>query len=401
MFSQKMKNKNFIFYPILLLITVQFFACKNRPEQNIQTDTIEIDTIVSKVEIPIDTFRNNIGNLLAGIDNQEFRSSFDSVGLQFWQQYKSDTDTIFSKLTKERFSRIENWQQTEIAPKIDNNLPLFYPFSGPDFINAYYLFPNSNDYTMIGLEKLGILPNFNEIDSKTICNYLKYINYCNRDIYNWSFYRTRSMQADFNNENDGVLPILYLFIKRLGFQISEFGYFKINENDGTFEKIDKPSNSQQTTECVRFKIFRDGDTICKTLTYFSADISNGGFVKNQALLTYLNTLTNYNTFLKSASYLLAYDYFSVTRDLIINKSNAILQDDSGIPFKKLKNDWKYHLYGTYKRPVGVFKDQHLYQNDLVEMYKSDSVKTLDFSMGYHFKNNEQSWILYLKKNPLK
>ena len=393
-----MKNKYFIFYPILLIIAMQFFACRNRSEQKTDIPTDNITDTVFKVEIPLDSFQNHIGNMLAGIDNQEFINCFDSVGLKFWQQYKIDTDTIFRKLTKERFSRIGNWQQTEISPKIDDSLPLFYPFSGPDFINAYYLFPNSNDYTMIGLEKLGVLPDFNEIDSKTLCDYLKYINYCNRDIYSWSFYRTRSMQADFNNENDGVLPILYLFIKRLGFQISEFGYFKINEDGETFEKIDKPSNSQTTTECVRFKIFKEGDTICKTLTYFSADISNDGFVKNINLLQYLKNMSECNTFIKSASYLLAYDYFSKIREQIINKSNSILQDDSGIPFKKLQKDWKYYLYGTYKRPVGVFKDKNLYQTDLVEIYKNDSVKTLDFSMGYHHQNNAQSWILYVKTN---
>ena len=48
---------------------------------------------------------------------------------------------------------------------------------------------------------------------------------------------------------------------------------------------------------------------------------------------YLNNLKNFNTYLKGASYLLHSGNFSKIRNVILNGSNTIVQDDSGIALR--------------------------------------------------------------------
>ena len=63
----------------------------------------------------------------------------------------------------------------------------------------------------------------------------------------------------------------------------------------------------------------------------------------------------------------------------------ILQDDSGIAYKFYdKAKWDITLYGTYEKPIPLFKD--FYEADLFDAYKK-SAKPVDFRYGYNRKSN--------------
>ncbi|NJO91653.1 MAG: hypothetical protein HC831_23835 [Chloroflexia bacterium] len=52
---------------------------------------------------------------------------------------------------------------------------------------------------------------------------------------------------------------------------------------------------------------------------------------------YITQIGEKNTFMKSASYILHSNDFQILSDLILKQSKTIIQDDTGIPFSKLKN----------------------------------------------------------------
>ncbi len=61
--------------------------------------------------------------------------------------------------------------------------------------------------------------------------------------------------------------------------------------------------------------------------------------------------------------------FSVIREIMLSNSAAILQDDSGIPFKWFQPAlWKLALYGEYDHPYGSFRG--LAQADLRKAYQT-------------------------------
>jgi hypothetical protein len=88
---------------------------------------------------------------------------------------------------------------------------------------------------------------------------------------------------------------------------------------------------------------KKGDNKLKNVTYFYADISNDGFAKNPVFLQYLKTTRKCNAFIKSASYLSHYETFSNIRDLVLDKADAVLEDDTGIPYRYFLDDYNHYL----------------------------------------------------------
>ena len=383
----------------LLFILFLICACGSANEHK-QACGNANDTVLTvekfKIDFPKDSIQDRIAELLAGNDVTYFEKNF-SDSLKFWNDYKMSIDTPWTRITNERLSKMDNWSKSEISPKINDTCLLFYPFSGPDFLNAFHLFPNANDYVMVAMEKLGTIPNLEQLSEKDMKKYLNDVNHAIRDIYKRSYFITGNMEQDMaKHKIEGVLPLLYVFLQRTGHKIYEFGYYQLNNDATTFTKIDKPSNSLNTSECIKFIFLKEGENKLKTLTYFYADISDSGFDKNPTFLKYLKQLEPYNSFLKSASYLSHYATFSNIRNIVLANANSVLQDDTGIPFRYFVKDWTCHFYGEYSAPIEDFKNSgYLYQKDLDEKYKTEKVKSLDFSLGYHWRSGKQNWVLYV------
>ena len=101
--------------------------------------------------------------------------------------------------------------------------------------------------------------------------------------------------------------------------------------------------------------------------------------------------------MKSASYLLHYGTFSTIRNLIINNLKYLIQDDTGIPFKKFNpSNFDVKLFGKYTKPVKDFSNG--IQLDMSRAYKSDLYKGgLPFSLGYHWFTDNQNQQIIIKK----
>ncbi len=394
-------QKLFVQSVILLTLLLNFVlvcSCGNATKSKGDGKEVAKDTAVV-IDYPKDSVHDAIGKLLAGQEASYF-SDILKTDSMFWRVYKSEVDSSWDRITKERLLKMDNWAKTEISPKINDTLPLFYPFSGPDFLNAYHLFPNAENYVLIAMERLGTVPDLKSMNAVDLESYLNAVNYGLRDIYKRSYFITGNMEQDFRkNKVDGVLPLLYIFLERTGHTIYDFGYYQLQDDGATFTKIDKPTNSLKVVECVKFKILKNGDTKLKELTYFYADISDAGFAKNSVLLQYIKNMKVSNTFIKSASYLSHYETFTNIRNMVLEKSNAVLQDDTGVPFRYFTKNFDYFLYGAYEPPVADFKEgiKYLFQKDLDEKYKTENPKALDFSLGYHWRHGVQNWVLYTRK----
>jgi hypothetical protein len=153
---------------------------------------------------------------------------------------------------------------------------------------------------------------------------------------------------------------------------------------------------------VRFHFVKKGEKDIKRLTYFSCDISDDGFEEdNPELLIYLNNMRECNTFVKSASYLMHYRSFKNIRNVVLDKSLSIFQDDTGLPYKYVNNDdWNIRCFGSYVKPIKDFEKNYeiIYQYDLAKRYKEDTEK-LPFSLGYHWRDaSEQNQMLMIKQD---
>jgi len=330
-------------------------------------------------------YYNNVALFLAGMKPDTTEQFKTLINKPQWISYSKGFDSIWNRVEENSLTKIKNWADTEIADINKETKTLFYPFSGPDFLYATTFFPKAEKYILFGLEKTGSVPDVKKLNDKTLNNLFISINAALEDILKLSFFKTIKMSSELNNQNvDGVLPVIMLFMARTGNTVKDIKNATIGNNGkvavaDTFIVYKGPNRYGKGVE-VTFSPAGQ-DSVLKKLYYFSADITDAGLTQNPACKAYLQTLdTNVTTFLKSASYLLHNQLFVLVRNTVLSKSKALLQDDSGIAYRFFdKTKWTIWLYGAYEKPISVFS--YCYQNDLASAYMNYS-KPFNFKYGY-------------------
>src|SRR5690554_3722749 len=195
--------KSLVAIIILTTASAIIFSCNfsknNKPDKNDKPaksiDTLDIDTLSDKIDYPKDTSLDQIAALLAGDNANAFKNIFTDK-MTFWNNYKASIDTPWQKITETRLSKMDKWTKDEICTKINDTALVFYPFSGPDFLNAFHLFPNANDYILVAKEKLGNIPDLYSMTEEDLDSYLNAVNFGLRDIYQRSYFITLNMDQD-------------------------------------------------------------------------------------------------------------------------------------------------------------------------------------------------------------
>lgn len=389
-----------------ILLTFFINACVNQASQNVpavqftptQKDSIR-SVIVNIAEedfskIPSDRKYNDISRYIAGMKAWPGSPYSKLENDSLWAGFHRNFDATWKELTAKRLQPMATWAKTELAPEHKANLDIFYPLSGPDILHANTFFPNAKEYHLYALERNGALPDPNHMTQKEIENYLTAVYSSLGDIFTKSYFITRKMMTALTANNvNGTLPLICVFLVRTGHEIINIRYFHLN-NDGTESPLNKDSLGIHHNDLVEVYFKNNMNTSVQMVSYMKCDLSDDAYKKDTALETYFNKMPQSTTYIKSASYLLHYAFFSAFRNLILSKSKTILEDDTGIPYKYLPNDkWDVTLYGIYDTPVSDFSG--VFQTDLLKAYQDTLVKKtkkLPFSLGYHWGTNRQNLI---------
>jgi hypothetical protein len=370
-------------------------------DNNQQKDTAKADTISKKITTPtFDRKFNDYARFISGLPSNSGSTmgKYDSVkqvkdhAVQFGKRW--------DEMEKNRLSVMRKWAKEELHPKVDESLNTFYPFSGPDFLHAVQFYPNSKKYLFLANEMVGDVPAFEKMTQPQVLNYLNSIEKALGDIFRRSYFITSYMGSQIPAVK-GVVPIFMVFFARTGHEIMNVELITLDANGNTISRSQNPKGISG----VRFTFCPIGkyDDV-RTLEYFNTDISNvgtsgkGGLKARPEMVKHIEAFGKANTFVKAASYLLHYETFSTIKDLTQAKSVSLLQDDTGIPYRFLAKDFNYFLYGKYTIPVKNFSASGHYQKDLAKLYAdSTKVKSLPFSLGYHWQDQNQNYMLFVRK----
>ena len=311
-----------------------------------------------------ESVHNKIAHHLSGT---AFYYDNDSISISKskWDNYAKTISSNWELIEEKRLQPMRVWETDYFNNEIHDSLGLLYAFSGPDFLHAYTLFPNAKDYIFLANEKIGQMPDFDIMTETEQLNYLHNLDHFLRDIYKRSYFITNHMWTDIRGKKvEGVLPIFYVFLSRTDHEILNVEAIKL-EDDGSISVYPDTVEIPNTTfRGVRFSFRKNGETQEKTLSYFYCDISDSGFKKQPEMKAYLEHLEPMNGFIKSASYLMHYSSFSTIRNLLLEKTQSLFQDDTGIPFKYFdKTTHNFILFGKYVKPISDFSED-LTQEDL-------------------------------------
>jgi hypothetical protein len=357
-------------------------------------DSVAIEESPS-VKLEKDTVLDNAARFIAGLP-QTNNNSFTALQKdKYWVEYQASMDANWKKMHNTRLSKMAAWEKETFSRSIEDSLILFYPFSGPDFLHAFFLFPRAKEYIMAALEPVREVVPLDTISEKNRDRFLDSLGNSLRDIFNKSYFITNHMEKDLKQVK-GVLPPLYFFIERSGHELLTQKFFTLDE-DGKEKEVKGKQINWQKTPGVKL-IFRDRTTQeIKTLYYFSISISNAGIKDRPNFVKFVEQRAPFNTFVKSASYLMHKESFNEIKKIILTNSNNVFQDDTGMPYSYFKNklQWTGQFYGEYIKPVKDFSSE-LYQADLDSAFKAGGKRELPFSLGYHWSTKKQNYMLFSK-----
>lgn len=343
---------------------------------------------------------NDTARFLSGMKGRSagpFRALEDTAA---WKAYAAEFDANWNQLQTEQLQPVNVFQQRELASVHPEGQFVFYPFSGPDVLYMTRFFPEGKVLVMAGLEPVGSLRVTERYNAKSLDRELAGWKHSVSTIFERSFFVTSEMDSEFRGRvADGLLPMILLLLERSGYTIEHVQYGQLSQSGefGPEEQTDPPIRKHKAVQ-IRFR--RMNEVAGRTLYFFSTDLGPA-FEKNPAFARFLDSLGAPDTLVKSAQFLLHWKMCSALRGYILDKSNLVLQDDTGVPYSYFQNPaWQVRLYGEYSAPVKPFK--RLYQKDLAAAFQDPSrVRPLGFSLGYGAGRRPSSMMLAIRtQSPL-
>ena len=284
------------------------------------------------------------------------------------------------KKLSDRLDRAIAWQQTELAPLIQGNRNLIYFFGGPDAVHAVRLFPDAPVYLLAGLEPVGVVEPPENMKYAQLHAAIDGLSNSLRTFVAKSFFRTTEMGKDLQGHGiKGVLPELYLMLSRSGATIDATSFFEVDAKGGATEKA-AGQKWGPGVPGVKVK-FHFGEKAAQEMIYVRVNLINGELDKQPGFLVWARSFGPANSFLKAASFILHDNAFSRPRALLLEASAAVVEDDSGIPYRAFgKGEWDFTCFGKYLAPRDPFEKQ--YQKDLSKACAELPARPLPFIIGY-------------------
>lgn len=303
-----------------------------------------------------------------------------------WTAHAAVYEKAFAKLNRNKLSKLHAWQNSYL-PESKASIPVaYYMFSGPDFLYVDQFFPNASVYIMCGKESMGPPPDPLRITD--MAGALRNLENAMKSSLSTTYFITQDMKIALESQNlRGVLPILYVFLARSDKSIRDVTFGSLGS--GGFHTSAPGIGG---TPGVRIVFTDNGSRREQTLFYFTTDISDGGISSNSSFMNFCRQYGVGASFLKSSSYLMFEDGFSRVRDFILDHSNIIVQDDSGIPLRYFNRaKWNLRFFGSYVGPINLFK-QH-YQRELADLYEKSNPPPFGIGLGYQWDYRKSNLIV--------
>jgi hypothetical protein len=292
---------------------------------------------------------------------------------QRWQGHAAAMDKAWK--TKEYFQLdpIAKWMGSHAGEYYRSTATMYYMFGGPDFLYANAFFPAANTYILAGLEPVGRVPDLSRMNPDTLSANLNALRNSMSTLLITHYFVTEEMKSELGRDNlSGTVPILYVFIARLGGTVLDTTYL------------------HSPAEGVEISFGRNGRT--QTLYYFKTDLSGG----NSSFLQWCGKHGVGVSLVKAASYLMHGEGFSGVRNFLLDHSACIVQDDSGIPLRAFGKRWTLEFYGRFI-PHGE-KFGKYDQQALAEIYRRNPLPPeLGFAFGYWWQAERGLLILARRK----
>ncbi|MBP9886408.1 MAG: hypothetical protein KBF93_08925 [Leptospiraceae bacterium] len=324
---------------------------------------------------------------LGKLTRTSFYATFRQRITKHWEQY--------NKEIQDPFIEWKNKNVPEPKSKV-----VFYPFSGPDFPNAYTIYPKATTYIMIGLEAGGFEPDFESMNDNQISRGLYELNGSLDTISRLNYFMTNSMKQDVSKSVfRGTAPVFLAYFGFLKVKPYSIKNFRLNDNGEiiylTKEEIKTNPNYREGLISLDIDFIDPVDGTKKKLYFLSTNISNFGLKANPGTMKFLGKFGTFASTFKAASFLLHYDSFTDMKEFILKNSELMVMDDTGPPVKDLATNFNIKVFGRYTRPIGLWPEK--VQKDLQKIHEDQKPEKVKFKYGYGTADKQQHIMVVTRK----
>jgi hypothetical protein len=299
---------------------------------------------------------------------------------------------------------------------------VLYPFAGPDFLNAYLMYPKAKQYVLIGLEHGGDVPDLINMEADRLAKGLTTFRSALKTLMYVNFFVTKQMEVDIDQAPiPGVTPVVLAAMARLNLEPLAIRPVQVNMQ-GNIDDVSAPSMTDEKFQrdlLARLKniddvsapsmaqspwhgyesvevLFRSPEGEEQRLIYLAMDLSDKALKAHPHWVAFYQALGEVSGLIKAGSYLMHSRNFSMIRNIMLQQAQILVQDDSGLPSSYLNtNAWMLQPFGVYTAPLPRFKDKA--QPSLRELY-AKGAEPLPFPWGYG-NTAKQTNLLLVRRKP--
>lgn len=312
---------------------------------------------------------------LAGLAPIEGMAGFSGRG---YAAYASRVDQSWATYQGRIATPMTRWAAQELPPTTDRTV--FYPFSGPDFPTPFFLLPDTTRYILIANQRAGQPLASTALTPAEANRLFQKYQAAWQKFGVIGFFLTNDLMRDTRPTGKEINPtgILMAFAARLGFTVESVQPVSLSTAG---EVVEEKALPEANWSSVRITLRRKDSPQKIILDYVYMDLSDTGLGKHPENLEFVRKSARHPVLFKAASHLPQSPEFALIRQAVVEGSNFIVQDETGIDYGLLSQAHRVQLYGNFTRQHNLFPGSP--QSALAKAYKEDeAVRHLDFRVGY-------------------
>ena len=242
-------------------------SSQSKSEEPTAKDSVQVEPEISK--IPYDPYLTDLSRVIAGMPIEGNDSVFAEIqASEYYKSYKTFTDETFGKVKANMLEPVKKWCADNSVGTTLEDPTCFYPFSGPDFMFANTFYPEAKNYILLGLERRGSLPHFNEMTENDRIKYFNGLKHSMKYINTRGYFVTQHMGSDFTKADlNGVVHMVLYMMAHTNHKIVKVEDGWIDES-GKLNRIAEDDDNPEGTIRVKCVDFVDSAQLTLRSLYF-------------------------------------------------------------------------------------------------------------------------------------
>jgi hypothetical protein len=288
--------------------------------------------------------------------------------------------------------------QPFIASLKPKDLPpvVMYPFGGGDLVSALATFPDATEITTISLEPAGDVRSVDTLPADRIARELGVHRSHLERLFEKAHSRTDNLEKESKTELPGEILFALAALVVHGEEPVGLRYFRLRPDGSityvTQANIDaaKTANDRRALFAhaeLRFRRAGPPDAPVQVLRHISYNLDDFHLKADPGLLAHLSSKGKVAAMTKAASHLLWNDHFALIRGFLLDHTDWMISDSTGIPPRFAgPAGFVQDTYGTFNGPAPFGLLDARDAGDVKKLFAAQPARDLAFRYGYPDKD---------------